>query len=314
DHRPLYDWFVEKCEMEHVPHQYEFGRLNITNTIMSKRYLKQLVEAKAVRGYDDPRMPTLVGFRRRGYTPEAIRNFVLGTGLSRINSTVSSEMLENSLRDDLRMKALRANAVIHPLKVVIDNYPAEKTEMFEVPNNADNPDLGSRVVTFGREVWIEREDFMEVMPDKGWKRLAIDVEVRLMHAYFVRCVSIVKSADGNIAEIHCTYDPETRSGSGFNARKPNGNIHWVEMTTAVPARFNLLEPLMVDSDSERSIFDRLNPHSWNEANGYVEAGLAGAPIESKFQFIRNGYFSVDYDSEPGNLIFNRTVELKSSYR
>ena len=314
DHRPLYDWFVAKCEMEHIPHQYEFGRLNITNTIMSKRYLKQLVEAKAVRGYDDPRMPTLVGFRRRGYTPEAIRNFVLGTGLSRINSTVSSEMLENALRDDLRMKALRANAVLHPLKVVIDNYPIGKTEAFEVPNNADNPDLGSRFVNFGREVWIEREDFMEVMPDKGWKRLALGIEVRLMHAYFVKCVSIVKNADGSLAEIHCTYDPETRSGSGFNTRKPNGNIHWVEAATAVPARFNLFEPLMVDSDSERSIFDRLNPRSWNEAEGYVEAGLARVPIESKYQFIRNGYFSVDYDSQPGKLIFNRTVELKSSYR
>jgi glutaminyl-tRNA synthetase len=314
DHRPLYDWFVEKAEMEHVPHQYEFGRLNITNTIMSKRYLKQLVEAKVVRGYDDPRMPTLVGLRRRGYTKEAIRTFVLGTGLSRINSTVSSEMLENCLRDDLRMKSARANAVLNPLRLVIENYPEGKSETFEVPNNADNPELGTRLATFSRNIWIERDDFVETAPDKGWKRLATGLEVRLMHAYFVKCVGVVKDADGTIAEIRCTYDPETRSGSGFTARKPNGNIHWVDAATAVPATFNLLEPLMVDSNAERSIFERLHPKSWNEAKGYVEAELAGAPVESKFQFVRNGYFSVDYDSRPGNLIFNRIVELKSSYK
>jgi len=314
DHRPLYDWFVEKAEMPHVPHQYEFGRLNITNTIMSKRYLKQLVEAKVVRGYDDPRMPTLVGLRRRGYTPAAIRAFVLGTGLSRINSTVSSEMLENCLRDDLRMKAMRANAILHPLRLTIENYPEDVSETFEVPNNADNPELGIRTVTFSKNVWIEREDFAEIVPEKNWKRLSVGLEVRLMHAYFVKCVGVVKDAGGTVVEVRCTYDPDTRSGSGFTARKPNGNIHWVDAATAVPAIFNLFEPLMVDSDSERPLFDRLNPDSWNEAKGYVEAGLRDAPVESKYQFVRNGYFSVDYDSAAGNPIFNRIVELKSSFR
>ncbi|HAQ56711.1 MAG TPA: glutamine--tRNA ligase [Acholeplasmatales bacterium] len=314
DHRPLYDWFVEKAEMEHVPHQYEFGRLNITNTIMSKRYLKQLVEAKVVRGYDDPRMPTLVGLRRRGYTPEAIRNFVLGTGLSRINSTVSSEMLENCLRDDLKMKAARTHAVLNPLKLTIENYPEGMTETFEIPNNGDNPELGTRTVSFSKHIWIEKEDFAETAPDKGWKRLSVGLEVRLMQAYFVKCVGVVKNDKGEIVEVRCTYDPETRSGSGFNLRKPNGNIHWVDAATALPATFNLLEPLMVDSDPDRSIFDRLNPHSWNEAKGYVEANLKHVSIETKFQFVRLGYFSVDYDSQEGNLVFNRTVELKSSFK
>jgi glutaminyl-tRNA synthetase len=314
DHRVLYDWFIEKCEMPHVSHQYEFGRLNITNTIMSKRYLKQLVEAKAVRGYDDPRMPTLVGLKRRGYTPEAIRNFVLGTGLSRINSTVSSEMLENCLRDDLRMKANRVNAVIDPIKVVIDNYPEGKIEWFDAPNNSENEALGLRKISFGKEAYIEREDFLETAPDKHWKRLSIGLEVRFMHTYFVKCNSVIYHSDGSVAELHCTYDPETKSGTGFTARKPNGNIHFVEKTTALPAQFRLFQPLMVDSDGDRPMLDRLNPNSWKESNGFVEPSLIKATPGEKFQFVRNGYFAVDYDSLANALVFNRTVELKSSFK
>jgi len=314
DHRVLYDWFVEKCEMPHTPHQYEFGRLNIPNTIMSKRYLKQLVDSGAVCGYDDPRMPTLAGFRRLGYTPEAIRNFVLGTGLSRINSTASIEMLENSLRDDLRLKVNRVNAIIHPLKVIIDNYPKGQIEWFDAPNNSENEELGIRKIPFGSEVYIESEDFMETTPEKHWKRLSIGLEVRLMHTYFVKCVSVNHNDDGTIKEIHCTYDPQTKSGTGFTGRKPNGNIQFVEASTAVKASFNLFEPLMVDSDNDRPLLDRLNPHSWNVASGYVEPSLKDVEIGRQFQFIRNGYFTVDYDSKSEALIFNRTVGLKSSFK
>jgi len=314
DHRVLYDWFVEKCEMPHIPHQYEFGRLNITNTIMSKRYLKQLVDAKLVKGYDDPRMPTLVGLRRRGYTPSAIRHFVLSTGLSRINSTVSSEMLENSLRDDLKMVNKRVNAVLNPLKVIITNYPENKIEYLECPNNNENEALGMRMIAFSREVYIDREDFVDGTPEKGWKRLGLGLEVRLMHAYFVKCEEVIRNADGSIKELHCTYDSETRSGSGFNARKPNGNIHYVDASTAIPAKFNLFEPLMVDSDGDRKLEDRLNPKSWNTLHGFVEASLIDTIPEEKFQFVRTGYFSADYDTKKGNLVFNRTVELKSSYK
>jgi len=220
----LYDWVVKMCEMEHVPHQYEFGRLNITNTIMSKRYLKLLVEKGLVRGYDDPRMPTLAGLRRRGYTKDSIKNFVLGTGLSRINSTVSSEMLETSLRNDLNYKVKRVNAILEPLKVVITNYPEGEIEWIEVEYNKDNLELGSRKIAFGRNVFIEREDFLEVKPNKKWKRLSLGIEVRLMHAYFIKCNEIKYDDFGNIVELQCTYDPNTKSGSGFDERKPNGNI------------------------------------------------------------------------------------------
>ncbi len=314
DHRVLYDWFVEKCEMAHVPHQYEFGRLNITNTIMSKRYLKQLVDEGAVKGYDDPRMPTLAGFRRRGYTKDSIISFILSTGLSRINSTVSSEMLETSLRNDLNQKVKRVNAVIDPLKIIITNYPENKKEWFEVEYNQDNLDLGNRKIAFGREVYIEREDFLEEKPNKKWKRLSLGLEVRLMHAYFIKCNEVVKNPDGSIKELLCTYDPLTKSGSGFSERKPNGNIHFVEATTAIPAQFNLFEPLLLDSDGKKDLFSRLNPNSWQEFQGFVEPALENTfPLE-RFQFIRKGYFATDYDSNKNQYIFNRIVELKSSIR
>jgi glutaminyl-tRNA synthetase len=314
DHRVLYDWFVEKCEMEHIPHQYEFGRLNITNTIMSKRYLKALVEAKKVNGFNDQRMPTLAGLKRRGYTKEAIKDFILSTGLSRVNSTVSSAMLENSLRNDLNYKVKRVHAVINPLKVTITNYPEDKIEWIDVPYNPDNEDLGSRKIAFGKHVYIDQNDFIEEKPNKKWRRLALDVEVRLMRAYFVKCHEIIKDKNGEITEILCTYDPETKSGSGFKDRKPNGNIHYVEATTAKSAEFNLYEPLMLDSDSKKELLERLNPDSWVTKKGYVETALEETEIGEKFQFIRTGYFATDYDSKKDNLVFNRTVELKSRFK
>ncbi|XMB71505.1 glutamine--tRNA ligase/YqeY domain fusion protein [Mycoplasmatota bacterium WC30] len=314
DHRVLYDWVIEKCEMPHVSHQYEFGRLNITNTIMSKRYLKQLVEMDLVRGYDDPRMPTLVGLRRRGYTRDSIRNFVLGTGLSRINSTVSSEMLETSLRNDLNYKVKRVNAVLDPLKVVITNYPEDEIEWIDVPFNPDNEELGSRKIAFGRNVFIEKEDFLEVKPNKKWKRLSLGIEVRLMHAYFIKCNEIKYDDFGNIVELQCTYDIKTKSGSGFKDRKPNGNIHYVEASTAKKAQFNLFEPLMLDSDSKRDMEERLNPNSWKELTGFVETSLEKTKPSERFQFIRKGYFATDLDTNEEQLVFNRTCELRSSFK
>jgi glutaminyl-tRNA synthetase len=314
DHRVLYDWVVEKCEMQHIPHQYEFGRLNITNTIMSKRYLKQLVDSNLVKGYDDPRMPTLTGLRRRGYTKEAIKDFVLGTGLSRINSTVSSEMLENSLRNDLNFKVKRVNAILDPLKITITNYPEGEVEWIDVEYSKDNEELGTRKIAFSRHVYIEKDDFLEEKPNKKWKRLSKDIEVRLMHAYFVKCNEVIKDEEGNIVELLCTYDPKTKSGSGFDERKPNGNIHYVEATTAKKALFNLFEPLMLDSDSKRYLEERLNPNSWKEMHGYVESDLENTFKLERFQFIRNGYFATDYDSNDETLIFNRICELKSSFR
>ncbi len=314
DHRVLYDWFVEKCEMPHVPHQYEFGRLNITNTIMSKRYLKQLVEQQLVKGYDDPRMPTLAGLRRRGYTKESIINFILGTGLSRINSTVSSEMLETSLRNDLNYKVKRVYAVVDPIKVTITNYPDGQIEWLDMPLNTDNPDLGSRKIAFGRHVYIEREDFVEVKPNKKWKRLSLNIEVRLMYAYFIKCNEVIYDDQGQVKELLCTYDPATKSGSGFNDRKPNGNIHFVEATTAMPAVFNHFEPLMIDSDAKRHFIDRLNPNSWTMFKGFAEASIKDTHQLEKFQFIRKGYYTTDYDSTSELLVFNRICELRSSYR
>ena len=317
NHRILYDWFIEKCEMKHVPHQYEFGRLNITNTIMSKRYIKQLVDSKKVSGYDDPRMPTLIGLRRRGFTPEAIKNFIISTGLSRVNSTIDSSQLDEALREDLKLKALRKHAIIHPLKVIIDNYPEGQVEYLDCPNNSENEELGSRKIAFSKYLYIEQEDFVETKPNKHWKRLAKDVEVRLMHAYFVKCIDVTKDESGNIVEIHCTYDPETKSGSGFSSRKPNGNIHFVEATTAISACFNLLEPLMLDETAENKDLDfmeRLNPNSLHTYEGFVEESFKDDEIGTHYQFVRNGYYILDKDSTPSHLVFNRSCELKSSFK
>ena len=316
NHRPLYDWFVEKCEMEHVPHQYEWGRLNITNTIMSKRYLRQLVEGNYVTGYDDPRMPTLVGLRRKGFTPEAIKEFILYTGLSRINSTTDAENLDYFLREDQKLKATRPAAVLNPLKVVITNYPENQVEWLDAPENMENEELGTRKVAFGKYLYIEKEDFVEEKPNKKWKRLAKDVEVRLMHAYFIKCNEVIKDENGEIIEIHCTYDIATKSGSGFNERKPNGTIHFVEATTACKAQFNLFNPLIWDATEETkhlSFIERLNKDSWEVVNGYVEASLANSEVGTHYQFLRNGYYCTDKLSTKDNLIFNRTCGLKSSF-
>ena len=316
NHRPLYDWFVEKCEMEHVPHQYEWGRLNITNTIMSKRYLRQLVEENHVTGYDDPRMPTLVGLRRKGFTAEAIKDFIIYTGLSRINSTTDAENLDYFLREDLKLKATRPSAILNPLKVVIDNYEEDKIEWLDAPENMENEQLGTRKIAFGKYLYIEREDFVEEKPNKKWKRLAKDVEVRLMHAYFIKCNEVVKDENGEIIEIHCTYDVNTKSGSGFNERKPNGTIHFVEATTAKKATFNLFNPLIWDATEQTkdlSFIERLNKNSWEVVEGFVEASLQDTNVGQHYQFLRNGYYCTDKLSTKENLIFNRTCGLKSSF-
>ena len=316
NHRILYDWFVEKCEMEHVPHQYEFGRLNITNTVMSKRYLRQLVDQGYVSGYDDPRMPTLVGLKRKGFTPEAIRNFILYTGLSRINSVTNAEELDNFLREEQKLKATRPMAVLHPLKVVIDNYPEDKIEYLEASNNMENEELGTRQIAFGKYLYIEQEDFVEEKPNRKWKRLSLGDEVRLMHAYFIKANSVEKDADGNIVCVHCTYDIETKSGSGFNARKPNGTIHFVEASTALEATFNHYEPLVFDETEETqgtSFLERINPNSLVVLHGFVEASLKTTKPLDRYQFIRNGYYCTDKESKEDNLIFNRTCPLKSSF-
>lgn len=314
DHRPLYEWVIEHCEVEAKPRQIEWGRLGITHMIMSKRYLKQLVDEKIVTGYDDPRMPTLVGLRRRGFTPDAIRNFILSTGLSKINSTVDYGMLEHFLREDLKLKTTRPMAILDPLKVVITNYPEGQIEYVDVPNNMENESLGTHQMAFGRELYIEREDFLEEKPNKHWKRLSKGIEVRLMHAYFIKCNDVIKDDEGNIIEIHCTYDPLTKSGSGFNERKPNGNIHYVEKTTALPATFQLFEPLLLDEKAQTENFrERINPTSWKNQEGFVEAYLKDTQPEDKYQFIRNGYYTTDKLSKGDKLVFNRTVGLKSSF-
>ena len=314
DHRPLYDWVINNCDVKHKPRQIEFGRLGITNLIMSKRYLKQLVDEKLVKGYDDPRMPTITGLRRRGFTPDSIKNFILSTGLSKINSTIEYEMLEHFLRDDLKMKTARPMAVIEPLKVVITNYPEGQVEELPVLNNMENPELGSHTITFSRNLYIEQEDFLEEKPNKHWKRLSKGLEVRLMNAYFIKCEEVIYNEDGSIKELHCTYDPKTKNGTGFNERKPNGTIHFVDASTALPATFNLFEPLILDSVvSSENFKERLNPNSWVVKEGFVESWLENTKPMDKYQFVRNGYFTTDYEAKGNKLIFNRIVNLKSSF-
>ncbi|MFA4133536.1 MULTISPECIES: glutamine--tRNA ligase/YqeY domain fusion protein [unclassified Brevibacillus] len=314
DHRPLYDWVVRECEMEKVPHQYEFARLNLTNTVMSKRKLKQLVDENVVDGWDDPRMPTIAGFRRRGYTPEAIRTFAREVGVARANSTVDEKMLEYFIREDLKLKAPRTMAVLNPLKVVITNYPEGQVEMLEAEINPENPEMGNRQIPFSREIYIEQDDFMENPPSKYF-RLFPGNEVRLKHAYFIKCNDVVKDADGNVIEIHCTYDAETKSGSGFTGRKVKGTIHWVDATQAVPAEFRLYEPLIMDDeDAEGTFLDNVNPNSLEVLQGYVEPNMKETKPQDKYQFFRHGYFNVDpKHTTDVKLVFNRIVSLKSSF-
>ena len=315
NHRILYDWVLENCDVEHVSHQYEFGRLNINGMIMSKRYLRQLVDSKKVVGYDDPRLSTLVGLRRRGFTAEAIKNFILDTGLSRTNSTTNYEMLEHFLREDLKLKASRMMAVVNPLKVVITNYPEGEVEYVDAENNAENEEMGTRKIPFGRVVYIERDDFLEEKPNKKWKRLSLGLEVRLMHAYFIKCNEVIKDENGEIVELHCTYDPATKSGSGFDERKPNGTIHFVEASHAVPTTFNIFEPLINEGPEydDLDLFEKLNENSWTRFEGFVEEALATTSPLDHYQFVRLGYFTTDKDSVDSHLVFNQTCALKSSF-
>ena len=312
DHRPLYDWVVRETEMPLVPRQIEFGRLNIENTVMSKRYLKQLVDEKFVTGWDDPRMPTLSGMRRRGYTPEAIRNFILGTGLSRINTTVSTEMLEAFLRDDLANNSVKMMGVVNPLKVTITNYEDGKVEAIQVPFDQNKPELGERTSYFSKHLFIEQDDFIEEKPNKNWKRLAKDIEVRLFHAYFIKCTDVIKDEAGNTVEILATYDEQTKSGSGFNDRKPNGTIHFVSAEKSLPATFNLFGPLVFDG--ETPFLERLNKDSWQTSKGYIEYAFSEALPTKAFQLMRVGYFNFDKDSNVNDIKLNRIVELKSSFK
>ncbi len=315
DHRILYDWVVEKCEMNPAPHQYEFGRLNITNTVMSKRYLRQLVEGGYVTGYDDCRMPTLVGLRRKGFTATSIREFILGTGLSRINSTIDASLLDHYLMEDQKMKANRLMAVIDPLEVVIDNYPEGKVEELVALNNMENPELGSHKIYFSNKIYIDKEDFVEVKPNRKRKRLALDSEVRLMNAYFIKAVSVDKDENGEIIRVHATYDPSTKGGDAPDGRKPNGTIQYVDAATGLKAKFNLFDVLVFDEveGENKTFIERLNPNSWDIKEGFIEAEAINTNPGDHFQFVRTGYFCTDKLSTKENLIFNRTCSLKSSF-
>ncbi len=316
DHRPLYDWTVENCEMKEIPRQIEFARLNITNTVMSKRKLKALVDEDIVDGWDDPRMPTIAGLRRRGYTPEAIRNFCREIGVAKNDSKVDEQMLEYFIREDLSPKTLRTMAVIRPLKVVITNYPEGQVEMLEIENNQDDESMGKRLVPFSREIYIEEEDFMEE-PPKKYFRLFPGNEVRLKGAYFIKCNDFIKDENGKVVEIHCTYDQETKSGTGFTGRKVKGTIHWVDATNSIPAEFRLYEPLIKDEeiDDSKTFLECINSNSLEILEGYVEANMKGVKPGESFQFFRHGYFNVDskYSTED-KPVFNRIVSLKSSFK
>ncbi|MBO7747446.1 glutamine--tRNA ligase/YqeY domain fusion protein [Paenibacillus sp. MWE-103] len=315
DHRPLYDWVIEECEMSAKPRQYEFARLNVTNTIMSKRYLKMLVDKGVVESWDDPRMPTISGLRRKGFTPEALRAFCREIGVARAYSVVDERMLEFFIREDLKLKAPRTMAVLDPLKVVITNYPEGQTELLDAENNSENEAMGIRQIPFSREIYIERDDFMENPPSKYF-RLFPGNEVRLKNAYFIKCEDVVKDADGNVTELRCTYDPETKSGTGFTGRKVKGTIHWVEASQAVPAEFRLFEPLLLDdeADGDKEFLDRINPNSLTTLQGFVEPNMKDAKGQDKFQFFRHGYFNVDpKHATPERIVFNRIVSLKSSF-
>ena len=317
DHRPLYDWVVRECEFENPPRQIEFAKLYLTNVVTGKRYIKKLVEDGIVDGWDDPRLVSIAALRRRGYTPESIKRFVELVGVSKANSSVDYAMLEYCIREDLKLKRPRMMAVLDPVKLIIDNYPEGQTELLTVPNNTENEELGTRQVTFGRELYIEREDFMEV-PPKKYFRLFPGNEVRLFGAYFVTCTGCEKDADGNVTAVHATYDPETKSGSGFTGRKVKGTIHWVEASTAVSVECRLYENI-VDEEKGKLNADgtlNLNPNSLTVLkNCMAEPALAEAHAYDSFQFMRSGYFCADCrDSRPGQPVFNRIISLKSSFK
>ncbi|MBD8498143.1 glutamine--tRNA ligase/YqeY domain fusion protein [Paenibacillus arenosi] len=319
DQRPFYDWVVAETEMVSTPHQYEFARLNITNTVMSKRKLKQLVDEGVADGWDDPRMPTISGLRRRGFTPESIRNFCREIGVTKSDSTVDSKYLDHFIREDLKLKAPRTMGILKPLKVVITNYPEGQVEWLDAEVNPEVPEMGMRQIPFSREIYIEQDDFMENPPVKYF-RLFPGNEVRLKHAYFIKCNDFIKDENGNVTEIHCTYDVETKSGSGFTGRKVKGTIHWVEATHAVPAEFRLYEPLILDETEEEAteettFLDRINPNSMVVDQGFIEPNLKDIQPHDKLQFFRHGYFNADpKHTKDGKIVFNLIVSLKSSFQ
>ena len=318
DHRPLYDWVVRECEFENPPRQIEFAKLYLTNVVTGKRYIKKLVEDGIVDGWDDPRLVSIAALRRRGFTPESIKMFIDLCGVSKAQSSVDYAMLEYCIREDLKMKKPRMMAVLDPIRLVIDNYPEGQIEYLDVANNLENEELGSRKVPFGKELYIEREDFMEE-PPKKYFRLFPGNEVRLMHAYFVKCVGFEKDDAGNVTVVHCTYDPETKAGSGFTGRKVKGTIHWVPASHAQKAEVRLYENLI---DEEKGVYNKedgslnLNPNSLTVIkDAYVEPSFEGYGPYDSFQFVRNGYFCIDArDSSPDHLVFNRIVSLKSSFK
>ena len=318
DHRPLYDWVVREVGFERPPRQIEFAKMYLTNVVTGKRYIKKLVEEGIVDGWDDPRLVTIAALRRRGFTPESIAKFVELCGISKSNSSVDYAMLEYCIREDLKMKAPRMMAVLDPVKLVIDNYPEEEIEYLEVPNNMENPELGVRQVPFGRELYIEREDFMEE-PVKKYRRLYPGNEVRLMNAYFVTCTSCEKDEEGNITVIHCTYDPASKGGNSPDGRKVKGTIHWVCASTAVKVQCRLYENIV---DEEKGVYNKedgslnVNPNSLTVVEeAYVEPELGKAEAYDRYQFVRNGFFCGDcHDTKPGAPVFNRIVSLKSSFK
>ncbi|GAA0356805.1 glutamine--tRNA ligase/YqeY domain fusion protein [Bacillus horti] len=343
DQRPLYNWVVAECEMDSQPQQIEFGRLNLTSvSFMSKRKLKLLVDEGIVDGWDDPRMPTISGLRRKGYTASAIRTFCRELGVSKGDGAVDARMLDHFVREDLKLTCPRTMGIVRPLKVVITNYPEGQVEYLDAEINPENPEMGLRQIPFSREIYIEQEDFMENPPNKYF-RLFPGNEVRLKHAYFIKCEDVVKDDQGQVVEIHCTYDIETKSGTGFTGRKVKGTIHWVEASQAVPAEFRLYQPLVLaeenngiakgteetvevteaeekdgtvetNNGAEKTFLDTINPNSLQRLNGFVEPNMKGAQPQDKFQFFRHGYFNVDSkDTTADKLVFNEIVSLKSSF-
>ena len=315
DHRPLYEWFLDELNWWNPqPQQIEFARLNITNTVMSKRLLKGLVDDGVVEGWDDPRMPTIAGLRRRGYTPSSIRDFCDRIGVAKSNSEVEMGLLEFCVREDLQSKVESRNVVENPVKVIITNYPEGKTEEFQVDNNGKVPELGERTITFSREIWIDGEDFKEI-PPKKYFRLFPGNEVRLKGAYFIKCTDVVKNEDGTIKEVHATYDPETRSGSGFTGRKVKGTIHFVDAANCVPVEVRNYGYLMIPDENGEN---QLNEHSVETPIAYAEPSILDAKIGERFQFFRHGYYIADSalyeEGRDGRKVFNRIVDLKSSYR
>lgn len=319
DHRPLYEWFLNELDFSLPPKQREFGRLNLTGVVTSKRYLKELVFNNYVDGWDDPRLPTIQGLRRRGFTPESIKNFVNEIGVSKNQSTVDISMLEHCLREDLKPKVESRMVVLNPLKVIITNYDENSSELLEIENNVENPELGKRLVPFSKVIYIEKDDFME-NPIKGFKRLSPGIEVRLKGAYFIKCNEVIKDENGDIIELHCTYDPRTKSGTGFNERKVKSTIHWVSKNNGIKAEIHLYDKLLLDDtllkDSSKTWNEKLNPNSLVVLKDcIVESSLKDSNLEDKFQFIRHGYFCVDKKySTSENLVFNRIVSLKDSWK